>query len=273
MLGKYLNPQNDIAFKRLFGSEKNKDILITLLNAVLGNQLKDPIKEVKFLSPIQEVEVAAQKQSIVDVLCRDKEGTQYIIEMQVALTKGFQERAQYYASKAFISQMKKGQMYESLKGVIFLAFCSFNIFPKKKVYKSEHVILDKKTGENDLDKLSFTFIDLPKFDKQRGKDIGKLSLEEKFYYFLTHASQVNPEQLKALTEKNEVMRKAYEELDRFFWTAEEIGRYEREEKRIRDNEAALDSALEQGEKRILERLVKAGHISKDVADALLKDKK
>ena len=91
MTGKYLNPQNDVAFKRIFGSEKNKDILISLLNEVLKNQLKDPIKEVKFLSPIQDPEVSASKQSIVDVLCRDKKGTQYIIEMQVAKTKGLKQ--------------------------------------------------------------------------------------------------------------------------------------------------------------------------------------
>jgi len=109
---KFLNPKNDVAFKRLFGTDKNKDILITLLNVVLKSQLHRKIVEVIFLSPIQEPKALAKKQSIVDVLCKDEDGCQYIIEMQVADTEGFVERAQYYASKAFISQMNKGEQYE-----------------------------------------------------------------------------------------------------------------------------------------------------------------
>ncbi len=247
MLGKYLDPQNDVAFKRIFGQEQNQDILLSLLNQVLKGQLTEPIKEVRFLSPIQDPEAMAQKQSIVDVLCRDKKGTQYIIEMQVAHNEGFKERAQYYAARAFGSQMKKGGWYQDLKEVIFLAFCNFSLFPKKKDYKSEHIILDRKTHEQDLDRLSFTFIELPKFEKQRTKNIHQLTQEEKFYYFLIHAPHINPEQLKVLTKKDIIMQKAYQELDRFYWTPEELLRYEGEEKRIRDNQSVLDYARQEGE--------------------------
>jgi len=132
MIGKYLNPKNDFAFKRIFGQEKNKDILITLLNEVLKNQVHREIVEVTFLSPIQDPEALAKKESVVDVFVKDKDGCKYIIEMQVANSEGFEARAQYYASKAFISQMKEGDRYEDLKEVIFLAFTSFDIFPKKK---------------------------------------------------------------------------------------------------------------------------------------------
>jgi len=158
MFTRFLDPQNEIAFKKIFGSEKNKDILITLLNEVLKKQLKSPIKNVTFLSPIQEPEVLPKKQSIVDVLCRDEKGAQYIIEMQVAHSAGFEERAQYYAAKAFISQMNKDGSQEDIKEVIFLAFTNFPIFPQKASYKNEQLILDKKTLENDLGKFSFTFI-------------------------------------------------------------------------------------------------------------------
>ena len=74
-----------------------------LLNAVLKKQLHRPIESVEFLSTIQNPEVQGNKQSIVDVLCKDKDGCRYIREMQVFRTDGFKERAQYYASKAFIS--------------------------------------------------------------------------------------------------------------------------------------------------------------------------
>ena len=249
MLGKYLDPKNDVAFKKIFGQEKNKDILIELLNSVLSKQIHTKVMDVTFLPPIQEPEIAAKKQSIVDILSKDQDGCQYIIEMQVFSQTGFEERAQYYASKAFIAQMGVGQAYETLKEVIFLAFTNFNIFPKKKHYKSEHITLDKKTKEHDLDKISFTFVNLPKFDAQRPRDLSKLSLEEKFYYFLYHAPEVKPEELKMLIGRDKVIKKAFKELDRFYWTTEEMIHYEQEEKRERDSRAILDYAEKKGEKK------------------------
>ena len=74
MITTYLNPQNDIVFKRVFGTEKNKDILIALLNEVIGDQLEGPIEEVTFLNPIQEPYAAGSKQSLLDVLCKDNKG-------------------------------------------------------------------------------------------------------------------------------------------------------------------------------------------------------
>ncbi|CAN2102248.1 PD-(D/E)XK nuclease family transposase [Wolbachia endosymbiont of Kradibia gibbosae] len=80
-LSKFLDPKNDVAFRRIFGTEKNKDILIHFLNDILGFTGKDEIKEIEFLSTIQDAEIASKKQSIVDVLCRDENGVQVIVEM------------------------------------------------------------------------------------------------------------------------------------------------------------------------------------------------
>ena len=246
MLGKYLNPQNDFAFKRLFGVEKNKDILMELLNCVLNRQLHQRVVEVTFLPPVLDPEIFSKKQSIVDVLCRDQDGCQYVIEMQVAPERGFEERAQFYAFKAFVSQMNVGERYEDLKEVIFLAFTNFSIFPHKKSYKSEHIILDRDTHERNLDKLSFTFVDLPKFDAQRPKELSQLTLEEKFYYFLCHAAAIKPEELKKLIGGDKIIKKAFKELDHFYWTEEEMRTYEAVLKRDRDHAAILGAAMDKG---------------------------
>ena len=81
---KYLNPRNDIAFKKIFGTEKNKDILIHFLNDVIEREDKKEIINVTLLNPMQHHEIVGKKQSVVDVLCEEKDGTQYIVEMQVA---------------------------------------------------------------------------------------------------------------------------------------------------------------------------------------------
>ena len=102
------------------------------------------IKEVTLLNPMQHPETINKKQSIVDVLCEDEEGIKYIVEMQVAKVGGFEKRAQYYAAKTYASQPEKGEEYECLKEVIFLAITEYEMFPKKKDYKSVHVVLDEK---------------------------------------------------------------------------------------------------------------------------------
>jgi predicted transposase/invertase (TIGR01784 family) len=91
---KYLDPKNDIAFKKIFGTEKNKDVLIHFLNDVLSNTKKHKIKSVTLLNTAQPPEIAIQKTSAVDVLCEDTKGVQYIVEMQVAPVGGFEKRAQ-----------------------------------------------------------------------------------------------------------------------------------------------------------------------------------
>ncbi len=78
---KFLDPKNNYAFKRIFGTEKNKDILIHFLNDILDLTDEAKIENVQFLNPIQNPDIAAKKESIVDVLCRDSKGVQTIVEM------------------------------------------------------------------------------------------------------------------------------------------------------------------------------------------------
>jgi predicted transposase/invertase (TIGR01784 family) len=108
-VSKFLDPKNDVAFKKIFGSEKNKDILIHFINDIMGFTGGDQIQDVTFLSPIQDPEIAYKKQSIVDVLCKSENGTKIIVEMQVSPSKGFEKRAQYYAAKAYGRQLNMGK--------------------------------------------------------------------------------------------------------------------------------------------------------------------
>ncbi|GFY79913.1 hypothetical protein TNIN_55651 [Trichonephila inaurata madagascariensis] len=80
-LSKFLDPRNDLCFKKIFGTEKNKNILIHFLNDILGFAEANAIQEVEFLSTVMDPEIASDKQSIVDVLCKDSHGNRYIAEM------------------------------------------------------------------------------------------------------------------------------------------------------------------------------------------------
>ncbi|MDR3623637.1 MAG: Rpn family recombination-promoting nuclease/putative transposase [Chlamydiales bacterium] len=226
MLTKFLDPKNDIAFKRIFGTEKNKDILIHFLNDMVKFKEQAPIVDVTFLKTIQDPEIAFQKVSIVDILCKDERGNAYIVEMQVASERGFEKRAQFYAAKVYVNQAKSGKSYENLKEVIFLAIVDYIMFPEKKEYKSDHVILDKNNYEHNLRDFSFTFLELPKFDK----DIHSLdNIVDKWAYFFKHAEETTSTDLKLLADEDPIIERAYEELERHGWNANELLTYDHEE--------------------------------------------
>jgi predicted transposase/invertase (TIGR01784 family) len=252
-ISKFLDPKNDVAFKRVFGTEEHKDILIHFINDILGLEDNDQIEDVEYLSPIQDPEIASKKQSIVDVLCRDKNGIQIIVEMQVAPTKGFEKRAQYYAAKAYSRQLNKGQdgKYHNLKEVIFIAIADCIIFPEKEAYKSDHIILDKNSLEHDLKDFSFTFIELPKFKKDKIEELD--GIVEKWCYYFKHADETSEADLKKLIGSDLVIERAYDILNQFNWSEPELIAYEKEIKRIRDNIAALDYQLDKAKAEGVEK--------------------
>ncbi len=258
---KFLDPKNDVSFKRIFGTEKNRDILIHFLNDILGFTGKNEIKDIEFLSTIQDLDIAAKKQSIVDVLCRDSTGAQYICEMQVAKTKGFEKRAQYYAAKAYSRQADKGDQYHNLKEIIFIAIADCVLFPNKSEYKSKHTIRDEDTNEHDLKDFYFIFIELPKFPKNKEDQLE--NIVEKWVYFFRYADETSEEELEKIIGRDVIIKKAYEELNRFNWSEKEFIAYGQEIKRILDEQAVLaqklDDATEKGREEGKEEGIQIGH--------------
>ncbi|NGX60965.1 MAG: hypothetical protein K940chlam9_00440 [Chlamydiae bacterium] len=253
MFKRYLDPKNDLAFKKIFGSEKHKEIPIDFLNASLCLEGEDQIEDLEFLNTVQPPEVEARKESIVDVLVRDQKGNRYIVEMQVAKIQGFEKRAQYYAAKTYCAHFNSGHKYSDLKRVIFLAITDYIVFPEKKDYKSDHVILDNKTLEHDLKDLSFTFVELPKFHKENHELV---TIEDKWYYFFKHAHE--SDNVNELIANHPEIKEAYEALDRFNWTEKEILGYEKLIMNTADNRGILDAAIEEGMEKGMEKGIQKG---------------
>ena len=279
---KFLDPKNNFAFTQIFGTEKNKDILIHFLNDVLRYKEDQLITEVTFLKTIQDPEIAAYRQSIVDVLCKNQNDEQFIVEMQISQHKGFEKRAQFYAAKAYSQQIlkededhKKMAVYAKLKGVIFLAIADFVMFPEKKGYKSEHRILDEKTYENDLEDFYFVFIELEKFNKTIEES---KTLEEKWCYFFKHADETTLAEIEHLTGKDPIIKRAFEAIDQASWTEEELRTYERITKADLDNLAVELQKLEDAEAKgkaegkaeerieIVKKMLSKNHSVTDISD-------
>ena len=267
-LSKFLDPKNDVAFKKVFGSEKHKDILIHFINDVLELKDNDQIDEVEFLSTIQDAEIASKKQSIVDVLCRDKNGVQIIVEMQVAPTKGFEKRAQYYAAKAYSRQLNKGQeadgKYENLKAVIFIAIADYIVFPDKSEFKSDHIILDKNSHEHNLQDFSFTFVELPKFKKEKIEELD--TTLDKWCYFFKYAAKTSEADMKKIASSYKTIGDAYEVVNQYNWNEQQLLAYERETKRVWDNRSVLEFQLDKAKAEGMEQGMEQGmlKIAKDM---------
>ncbi len=268
-LSKFLDPKNDLAFKRIFGTERNKDILIHFLNDIFAGEVA-PIEKVEFMKPIQEPEIASQRVSIVDIMCKAAIGDQFIIEMQVLHEPGFEKRAQFYAARAYIDQRQAGTKYHDLKQVIFLAITDFTLFPNKPSYLSHHHVLDKKTLERDLKDFSFSFLELPKFNHT----IAELhTMTEKWAYFFKHGTETSENEMLQIAGQDIIITRAYEELNRYSWTPEELRTYNSIDMKREADAAILQGALSRGkEEGLVEGLTKglAEGLTKGLAEGLTK---
>jgi predicted transposase/invertase (TIGR01784 family) len=259
MIGKFLDPKNDLAFKRIFGSEKNKDILIHFLNDLFANTT-NPIEEVSFLKTSSDPAIASLRTSIVDVLCHDANGDYFIVEMQVDFEPGFEKRAQYYAAKTYAQQREKGIAYEDFKQVTFLAITGHTLFPDQKEYLSHHHVLNKDNYERMLKDFSFSFLELPKFKKKKDQLI---TMVEKWAYFFKNAPKTKEEDLKLIIGSDQIIGQAYEELNRYGWSPEELRTYQS----IDMKKAAIDAGmkgsyekgLQEGVEKGLQKGLQKGH--------------
>jgi predicted transposase/invertase (TIGR01784 family) len=254
MFGKFLDPKNDLAFKRIFGSERNKDILIHFVNDIFDLS-KNPVEEVTFLETNQNPRIAAERSSSVDILCRDQKGNRFIVEMQVAYDSSFEKRAQYYAAKTYIEQRDRGIEYKDLKQVTFLAITNFTIFSQKQGYLSHHHILDTRTGERDLKDFSFSFLQLPQFNKT--KDELKTILD-KWAYFFKHADETKEEDLDQIIGNDVILKRAYEELNRFSWSKGDLRTYDSVDMKSSADKTRYEDGVGDGKKEIAQNCLKQG---------------
>ncbi|AAW70962.1 Rpn family recombination-promoting nuclease/putative transposase [Wolbachia endosymbiont of Brugia malayi] len=265
-LSKFLDLKFDLIFKKIFGTEKNKKIIICFLNNILGFAEINAIQEVEFLSAIIDPEIASNKQSIiVDVFCKDATGTRRVIEVQLAINKGFEKRVQPYAVKAYSRQLdKSGNYIVDLKKVFFIAISNCNLLSEKVDYISTHNIHDTKTNGHYLKDFQFIFIELPKFSKSKVEQL--INIVEHWCFFFKNAEDTTETDLKRVAKKVLIIKLAYDGLDEFHWNEEDIIAYEERVMNLQKEKAILEYRLdlatekgrEEGVKISKERGIKVG---------------
>lgn len=242
-MSRFVDPQNDVAFKKIFGNEDHKEILISFLNAVLGLEGDKEIVDIEILNPYQAPKLQGLKFTILDVRARDKRGITFIVEMQVENVAGYKKRFLYYACKAYSGQIKQGDDYPRLNQVIFIGILNFDGFEDQENYISRHQILNRKTHKQEIDDLELYFIELPKF-KKREEEL--TTLLDKWIYFLKNA----PSLLEIPSNINSpALSSAYDVAERFRWSEDELEVYDYWSMKAQDERGALEVAERQGEKR------------------------
>lgn len=174
-LSRYINFYTDFAFKKIFGTEENKDLLISFLNALLDLKGDGEIKDLTYLNSENLGEDIRERRAIYDVYCQTKGGDRFIVEMQKAKQDHFQDRSIYYSSFAIREQGQKGKKDNMpwdycLSPVYVVGILNFEM---DETNMSDRVISKVKLKDEDnkdfSDKLNFIFVEIPKFRKMEAE--------------------------------------------------------------------------------------------------------
>lgn len=251
IIDRYVNFYTDFAFKKLFGTEMNKDLLISFLNALL--QGREVVLDVNYLNTEHLGTQEYDRRAVFDVYCKNDKGEVFLVEMQKGEQQFFKDRSIYYSTFAIREQAPRGEWNYELKGVYTIGILNF-CFDKEREgnYYHEVKLMDTATKEVFYDKLVFIYLEMPKFTKQENE---LESLFDKWLYVIRN--------LAALMERPRVLQ---EKVFAHLFEAAEIAkfsrveRYEYEEslKAYRDWFSVMATAELRGEERGKEKGLKEG---------------
>ena len=243
-MARYLDPKNDLTFKRIFA--EHPDLLIDFLNALMPLAPEHQIKEIEYLPPEQVPDTPGKKNSIVDVKCKDKTGNVFIIEMQMFWTDDFMNRILFNAGKAYVRQLDKGMGYHQLKPVYTFAILN-DIFDKdeKNAGKFYHhfQIINKENREEVIKGLEFVLVELPKFTSDKWSDRKIASLWLRFLKEVNEGMKELPSEMA----ENEHIRKAAELCEEAAFTPEELALYEGYWDSVRVEKTIIEGSIAIGE--------------------------
>ena len=241
---RYINPVTDFGFKRLFGTESNKDLLIDFLNAIIGLSEENRICDVQFLNPEQLGTTQTDRKAVYDIYCRTEHGEYVIVEMQNQPVRFFKDRSVFYSAFPIRDQAVKGEKWNfELKGVYAIGLLNFCFSNGKddKTYLHRVKLMDIEARTVFYDKLTFVFAELPKFTKT--EDELETQLDKWLYVFnnLCELDEPSP----ALS--GEVFDKLFQEAALASFTQVEKMAYAESQKQYLYYVNTIDFAARQGE--------------------------
>ncbi len=267
---KYINPFTDYGFKKLFGEEVNKDLLLDFLNELLKEE-QGVIKNITYLKTEHLGATEVDRKAIFDLYCENERGEKFIVELQKTKQNFFKDRTLYYSTFPIREQAKRTDWDYELKAVYTIAILDF-VFEADKndadKFRYDVKLKDDKTNKLFYDKLTFIYLEMPKFNKS----VDELDTRfEKWLYVIRNLNRLDrvPEKLK-----EQIFDKLFETAEIAKFTPDQVRSYEDSLKYYRDLKNSLDTAREEGkiegkierEIEIASNALKKGLSIKDISE-------
>ena len=239
---RYISLLTDFGFKRIFGTNPNKDLLIDFLNSLFdGEQV---VKNVTFLNSEHVGDVRTDRKAIFDVYCENEKGEKFIVEMQNASQKYYKHRSLYYVTFPIREQAQKGEVWNyELKHVYVVALLNYDMTDSafaQDTINHDIGLLDKQTHKVFNDKLTFKYVEIAKFNKS----IEELKTNyDKWIYVLQNLSRLDRQPRYLRTE---VFSRLFNQAEIARFSKTELREYEDSLKAYRDMKNSLDNAEEKG---------------------------
>ncbi len=240
---KYINPFTDYGFKRLFGEEPNKDLLIDFLNELLKAE-QGQITDLQYLKNEKLGNTKLNRKAVFDLYCTNAKGEKFIVELQKSKQKFFKDRTVYYSTFPIQEQAKTGSVWDfELNKVYTVAILDF-VFDEDKnekdKYRYDVKLTDIETHKIFYDKLMFIYLEMPKFNKTEKELKTRF---DKWMFVLKNLHKLDriPDDLR-----ESIFEKLFETAEIAKFSREEYQSYEDSLKYYRDLKNTIDYAKEEG---------------------------
>ncbi len=243
-----VSPRVDIAFKKIFGVEENKDLLISLINSIVAKD--DQVLGVTLLNPYNPKNFRQDKLSILDIKAEGVDGKRFNIEIQISDEADYDKRALYYWAKLYTEQLKVAEDYSSLSKAIGIHILNFTSIPSVEKYHNVFHITEKDSGLLYFKDLELHTIELKKFSSNSNEELSDLITKVKnsldmWVAFLTRHDLLKADSLpKGLNDPN--LKKAITVLNVMNFSDEEREAYEEHLKWLRIEANTLKKAEAKG---------------------------
>jgi predicted transposase/invertase (TIGR01784 family) len=242
MKAKYVNPFTDFGFKKIFGEEASKPLLMDFLNALLSPAIK--IVTLTFKNTEQLGHAEADRKVIYDIYCENEIGEKFIVELQKAKQNYFKERTIYYSTFPIQEQAEKGEWNYNLKAVYCIGILDFTFDDyESEPEKSEVVHTIQLKNQNNkvfYEKLSYIYLEMPNFKLGENKLKTRL---DKWLYFIKYLEDF---QTIPHIFTDEIFAQAFEKAELAQFAPNELEKYENSLKVYRDLKGVIDTAFDEG---------------------------
>lgn len=266
MRAKYINPFTDFGFKKIFGEEASKPLLIDFLNALLPQVNK--IIDLNFKNTEQLGQTEADRKAIYDIYCENENGEKFIVELQKAngatiRQNYFKERTIYYSTFPIREQAEKGEWNYNLKAVYCIGILDFKFGDyESEQEKSEFVHsikLKNQNGKVFYEKLTYIYLEMPNFNRSESDLSTRL---DKWLYFIKHLEDF---QTIPTIFRDEVFTQAFEKAELAKYGQADLDNYENSLKTYRDLKGVIDTAFDEGKlEGKLERSIEVAKSAKQI---------